>query len=185
MVTNRRIVEKNSGPDFYPTPTWGTKALIQNETFEGNILEPCCGSGDMAEVLKETGNAVLAYDKYDHGYGGVRDFFDVKETYPNVVTNPPFNIAEDILEHAFDVATDKICLLLRLAFLESKRRYKKFYHNNPPSRVWVFSERLSMYPKGSVVNGGGTTSYAWFVWDKAFWAQKTTELYWIKPGLKE
>lgn len=184
-ITNRRKVEDN-GPDFYPTPAWGTLALLKYETFEGNILEPCCGEGDMSRVLEAQGYDVTSSDLYDRGYGKQQDFFEVMDTYDNVVTNPPFNIAEDILEHALKITNNKVCLLVRTAFLESRGRYNKFYKSNPPARVWVFSERLSMYPKGYEVKGGGTTSYSWMVWDKTSIVPPLfgTKLNWIEPGLK-
>ena len=30
-----------TGPDFFPTPKWATFALIENETFNGDIWEIC------------------------------------------------------------------------------------------------------------------------------------------------
>lgn len=182
MVSNRRTAD-TSGADFYPTPIWGTKALLKYETFSGNILEPCCGEGDMAEVLKETGCQIHAYDLHDRGYGIQKDFFDIFDQYENVITNPPYNIAPEILEHALKISTSKVCLLVRTAFLESRSRYMRFYRDNPPARVLIFSERLSMYPKGYDAKSGGTTSYSWLIWDK----QDTTgitQLKWIAPGLK-
>lgn len=178
---NRRLVEE--GPDFYPTPKWGTLALLKYEKFEGSILEPCCGEGDMSKVLEETGCTVFSSDAYYRGYGKVQNYFNVTEKFENVVTNPPFGIAEEILEHSFKIANSKICLLLRTAFLESKRRYYNFYSKFPPSRVLVFSERLSFYPKGYDVKSGGTISYAWFVWDRKDWTGQTL-IKWIEPGLK-
>ncbi len=183
MVSNRRLVN-NEGADFYPTPAWGTKALIKYETFSGTILEPCCGDGSMSEVLKQTGCEVFSSDLYDRGYGEVKDFFDVKENFNNIITNPPYNIAEDILEHALSLATHKVAILVRTAFLESQKRYHRFYAENPPSKVYVFSERLSMYPAGSPVKGGGTTSYSWIIWDNSV-EKKNTELLFIEPGLKK
>jgi hypothetical protein len=138
----------------------------------------------MSRVLEEAGYIVHSFDKYDRGYGHVCDFFDIKEKYDNIVTNPPFSIAEDVLEHALKLAQNKVCLLLRLAFLESQRRYQKFYHLNPPSRVLVFSERLSIYPKNYEVKAGGTTSYAWFCWSMIGPVRTTTNLEWIVPGAK-
>ncbi len=183
-VSNRRKVKK-AGPDFYPTPAWGTEALLRYEDFQGHILEPCCGDGAMSEVLAKAGYDVLSSDLYDRGYGIAKDFFELgeKTNYDNIVTNPPFNIAEDVFHHAWKITDHKIALLLRLAFLESKRRYNNIFHLTPPSRVLVFSERLSMYPKGSIITGGGTTSYAWFIWDKQQ-PLLSTEVRWIKPGLK-
>jgi hypothetical protein len=138
----------------------------------------------MSRVFEEAGYDVVSFDKYNRGYGGVCDFFDIKEKYANLVTNPPFSIAEDVLAHALELAQNKICLLLRLAFLESQRRYQKFYQLNPPSRVLVFSERLSIYPKNYEIKAGGTTSYAWFCWDVLDPLRGKTSLEWIAPGAK-
>jgi hypothetical protein len=182
MVSNRRLVEVE-GPDFYPTPDWGTRALLRHIDFTGPILEPCCGEGAMAEILKETGQPISASDIVDRGYGDTRDFLCVQEPQTNVVTNPPFNVAETLLAHALSLASQKVCFLLRTAFLESRRRYGSFYQLTPPTKLLVFTERLSMYPKGHDVNGGGTTSYAWFVWDKED-TSGTTTIEWIAPGLK-
>lgn len=177
---NRRIVEE--GPDFYPTPRWATLALLEHVKFAGTILEPCCGEGDMSLVLEEAGYRVVSFDLHARGYGRRKDFFKVTTEYSNIVTNPPFGIAEQILEHALSLSTGKVCLLLRLAFLESKKRYESFYSKNPPSKVLVFSERLSLYPKDSKSTGGGTTAYGWFIWEKRI--KGATRLEWIKPGLK-
>lgn len=133
-MSNRRLVDA-SGPDFYPTPAWGTRALIRHVSFNGVILEPCCGDGAMAEVLRETGNEVIASDIIDRGYGTVADFLSVKRHYQNIVTNPPFNIAEALLHHALNLADEKVCFLLRIAFLESRRRYKFFYKERPPNKL--------------------------------------------------
>lgn len=77
MVTNRRLVPAE-GPDFYPTPDWGTTALLSWVTFDGSILEPCCGDGAMAEVIKAAGYKVKASDIIDRGYGEVRDFLTIE-----------------------------------------------------------------------------------------------------------
>lgn len=181
-VSNRRVVAAE-GPDFYPTPPWGTRALLRYVEFTGHILEPCCGDGAMAEVLKETGQEITASDIINRGYGSERDFLSIQEPQTNIVTNPPFNIAETLLAHALSLASQKVCFLLRTAFLESRRRYGSLYRLTPPAKLLIFTERLSMYPKGQEVHGGGTTSYAWFVWDKQN-TSGTTVVEWIAPGLK-
>lgn len=178
---NRRIAEQD-GAEFYETPDWGTLALLRYESFEGDILEPCCGAGAMARVLRTAGEVVIASDLYDRGYGAIKDVFEYTSA-DNFVTNPPFNIASDILDHALKITRRKVCLLLRTAFLESKRRHARFYESRPPSRVYVFSERLSMYPAGYESKSGGTTSYSWFVWDRDC-RNAQTQLHWIAPGLK-
>ncbi|MDN3564879.1 hypothetical protein ACFQY5_35280 [Paeniroseomonas aquatica] len=172
------------GPDFYPTPTWATRALIDNESFEGRIWEPACGDGTMACVLAETGRPIDATDLYDRGFGesGI-DFLRSSRTAENIVTNPPFNSAEGFVQAGLRQATRKLCLLLRLAFLEGANRQKTIFTKNPPARVWVFSERITFYPAGAEVKGSGTTAYAWFIWDKQT-GGRATELKWLPLGYK-
>ena len=170
------------GPDFFPTPAWATYALIDNEAFQGDIWESACGNGAMSEVLSETGQPVISTDLYDRGYGdsGV-DFLRPAGRAKNIVTNPPYNAAEGFVRSGLQAADRKFALLLRLAFLEGAGRQRTIFSEAPPSRVWVFSERITFYPAGAVQKGSGTTAYAWFVWDKD---ASGTELKWFKPGYK-
>lgn len=171
------------GPDFFPTPAWATHALIDNEAFKEDIWESACGNGAMSDVLEKTGQQVFSSDLFDRGYGeaGV-DFLAPKRRASNIVTNPPYNAAEGFVRSGLEAAERKFALLLRLAFLEGANRQRTIFTKAPPSRVWVFSERITFYPAGAVQKGTGTTAYAWFVWDKD--APSGTELRWFKPGYK-
>lgn len=171
------------GPDFYPTPRWATFALIESEKFTGDIWECACGDGAMSDVLAETGSTVRSSDLYDRGFGERgHDFLTTERRAPNIITNPPYNSAEGFVASGLRRAQGKFALLLRLAFLEGANRANTIFHRSPPSRVWVFSERITFYPKGAVVAGSGTTAYAWFVWDRDH--SGPTELAWFRPGFK-
>jgi hypothetical protein len=171
------------GPDYFPTPAWATHALVDNEEFVGDIWECACGNGAMSEVLASKGNRVLSSDLFRRGYGeaGV-DFLTAERRTANIVTNPPYNSAEGFVASGLKKSDRKFALLLRLAFLEGANRANTIFARNPPSRVWVFSERITFYPANTVVKGSGTTAYAWFVWDKG--ASGGTQLKWLKPGYK-
>jgi len=171
------------GPDFFPTPAWATHALIENESFAGDIWECACGNGAMSQVLSETSARVESSDLYDRGFGeaGV-DFLGTSRRATNIVTNPPYNAAEGFVEVGLKAAERKFALLLRLAFLEGANRQRTIFGAAPPARVWVFSERITFYPEGAVQRGSGTTAYAWFVWDKD--AIGPTELKWLPLGYK-
>ncbi len=180
--TAKRFADLN-GPDFFPTPKWATYALIESERFSGDIWECACGDGAMSEVLSDTGNQVISSDLYDRGYGETgHDYLTTERRAPNVITNPPFNSAEGFVATGLRAAERKFALLLRLAFLEGANRANTIWHKSAPARVWVFSERITFYPKGAQVAGSGTTAYAWFVWDKDHCGP--TELAWLKPGFK-
>ena len=180
--TTKRFADLN-GPDFFPTPAWATFALANNELFEGDIWECACGDGAMSEVFEDIGYNVRSSDLHDRGYGeaGI-DFLSATRSADNIVTNPPYNCAESFVRSGVKNSKRKFALLLRLAFLEGANRARTVFKEYPPSRVWVFSERITFYPKGAIIKGTGTTAYAWFVWDKS--SQHGTELKWIEPGYK-
>jgi len=176
----RRIVD-NSGPDYYPTPAWAVRALLEFETFTGTINEPCCGEGFLSNALVAGGYTVDSSDLYDYGYGTpFIDAFSLKDI-ENVVTNPPYNIATEMTAHFLKETNKKLALLTRVSFLESVRRYQMF-QDYPPARVYLFPQRLSFCPKDAEVQGGGTVAHAWIIWDKAH--RGNTELLWLNVGHK-
>jgi hypothetical protein len=179
-----KLSPKRRGSDFYPTPEWATQGLLANEVFTGQIWECACGDGAMAEVLRRTGYLVLASDLHHRGYGyGGIDFLTYQLRSANIVTNPPYYLANQFVAKALECADYKVAMLLRLAFLEGVARYHSLFAVNPPSRVWVFSERVTMYPRNAVVAGSSTTAYAWFVWEKGCGSGPT--IGWVRPGSRK
>lgn len=180
--TLKRVADID-GPDFYPTPPWATYALIDNEKFCGEMWEPACGDGAMSNVLADCSTSLRSSDLYDRGFGDIgTDFRLVTDKADNIVTNPPFNAAEDFVHSGVKCAKQKFALLLRLAFLEGAARQKSIFNIYAPSRVWIFSERITFYPKGAEKKGSGTTAYAWYVWDKDHLGP--TQLNWLPIGYK-
>ena len=174
-----------SGPDFYPTPAWATEALLAYESFEGEVWECACGNGAMSEVLVNSGLSVYSSDLYDRGYG-IPDvnFLTSKDwKLDNIITNPPFSLAADFILRALQLANKKVAIFSRLALLESAGRYRSIFKNNPPARVLVFSERVTLYPSGVVTGGTSTIAYCWLIWDKTDKSGECT-LSWISPGRK-
>src|SRR5262249_52910090 len=155
-----------SGPDFFPTPSWATYALVDNERFDGDVWECACGDGAMSRVLEKANPRVFSSDLYQRGYGEVGlDFLKPTRSADNIITNPPYNCAEGFVASGIKYARRKFALLLRLAFLEGANRANTIFTRVPPARVWVFSERITFYPAGAEIKGSGTTAYVWFVWD--------------------
>ena len=120
--------------DYYATPTNATEALLDVESFDGNIYEPCCGEGHIAKVLEDKGFDVESADLIDRGYGNVnKDFLFEQEKRDNIITNPPFKNALDFAKHSIWIADQKVALFLKLTFLEGVAR-RKFFDNHPPIR---------------------------------------------------
>ena len=107
--------------DFYPTPNRLIRAYLAKNPnlLSGTILEPCAGEGAIAQPLIDLGYAVEQTDIKDG-----EQFDATKPEYwdgrsPDwVVTNPPFNVATPIVEHAIDRAQKGVIMLLRASYLE-------------------------------------------------------------------
>ena len=161
--------------DFYPTPPEATRALLSVERFSGRIWEPCAGDGAMYDVLAAAGYPVMATtiegtDSRSRVIGDT-DFLMVDRLPENcgaIVTNPPFRIVETIVQHALDLDPPKICMLLNIKFLSGVGRCRGLFAMNPPSRVHVFADRVTMYPGGYDGPKGTTTeTMMWAVWDSS------------------
>lgn len=171
--------------DFYPTPAVATRALLARERFTRSIWEPACGAGDMSRVLEAAGHAVRSTTLFDQGYGEVGvDFLTRTDRAENIVTNPPFKLAEEFTELALSLARRKVAMLYRLAWLEGIGRYRRFYDVDPPTRVYVFSRRIHFsrggWAGGAADGKGGMTAFMWMVWDRSV-RNAPTELRWFSP----
>jgi len=146
--------------ESYSTPPHVTEALLTRESFRGNVLEPCCGDGAMVEVIEENGHQVVPSD-----IATGHDFFEMTESVPNIVTNPPFSVSQEFVEHAKKIATNKIAMLLQLSFLETVARYPLFQDRTFPLKVvYVFCRRLKF--GNTPQHQSAPMAIAWFVWHK-------------------
>jgi hypothetical protein len=72
--------DPKDSPDYFPTPPWATRALIEHVTGNAaqlrslTCLEPACGTDDMARPLTEYFGTVESADAFEYGYGARRDF---------------------------------------------------------------------------------------------------------------
>ena len=158
--------------DYYATEPRATELLCQLVTFDGPILEPSCGEGHISEELKKAGYDVTSRDLVDRGYGEVADFLaiDNLQWNGNIVTNPPYKYAQEFVEKALQIIPEgkKVCMFLKLTFLEGKAR-KQLFRVSPPKIVYVASGRLKCAMNGDFDSiGGSAAAYAWFVWEKGF-----------------
>jgi hypothetical protein len=169
--------ESRKENDFYPTPVWGTQALLDREKFTGIIWEPACGDGKMSEVLKSNGYAVISSDKFDYGYqfAGEQDFLTLEDEHKvdNIVTNPPFKLGQEFVEKALTIAKNKVAMLLRIQFLEGQNR-SAWLAKTPLKYVYVFGKRLNFN-----ASGGAVLCFAWFVWEVGYTGEPIIR--WISP----
>ena len=184
-------IEPSDSPDDFPTPPWATRALVEHVIKEKDALamqsclEPACGAGHMAKVLKEYFREVRVSDAHDYQYGPVHDFLSVPyeaDAVDWIITNPPFRLAEEFVLRGLIMARVGVAILARTVFLESVGRYERIFQHRPPSAFAQFVERVPMV-RGRLDSKASTaTGYAWLVWDKR--ADGTPSVVWIPPCRK-
>lgn len=182
--------------DYFPTPPWATRAFCEHvmpvlwpwpDAFAGAALEPACGEGHMAAALEEYFDGVIASDIHEYGFGEVQDFLtgyqDLRAEW--MITNPPFNRAEDFIRNGLSVATRGVAVLVRTAFLEGQGRFSNLFAQRPPQVIAQFVERVPMHRGRWEPNGSTATAYCWLAWRKHpphDWLD--TKFIWIPPSRK-
>ncbi len=161
--------------DEYFTPRWCTEVLADTVTLPKSLWEPAVGTGAIAKVLKARGHYVFGSDIKDHGYPDTKvvDFLSLYPTltigHRAIVTNPPYDLAQEFVEHAMlqtQMMDGMVCMLLRNEFDSASSRLHLFTDSAFVGKIvltqrpnWTDSRKAS--PRHN---------FAWFIWD---WANKS------------
>ena len=150
--------------DFYATPEWVTETLLDHlPPIDGPIWEPACGDGKMVKVLEKY-HQVLGTDIHSGD-----DFLSsLLPAYPNIITNPPYKLAEQFVRHALTMTRyDKglVAMLLSNNWDTAKTR-RDLFTSEPFLMKLVLTKRIAWFvedngkPKASP-----SENHAWYVWD--------------------
>lgn len=148
-----------------------SERLFAVESFDGPIWDPCCGFGRIPTSAIKAGHTAVGTDIVDRGYcdfTGKLDFLASNNAYaPNIVCNPPFNIAGRFAKHAVTMdGVDKVAMIFPTARLNAAR----WLAETPLARIWLLTPRPSMPPGHTIAAGekpsGGKVDFAWLVWTR-------------------
>ena len=206
--TSSAVMQQRSEPhdslDDFPTPPWAVRALFNHVIYRhpaffyrlaaSNAWEPCSNRGYMAMAMKDYFRRVYTSDIFDYSedpatvlcQDQVTDFlFPFSESacieaqgVDWIITNPPFRLAEQIIQRGRDIARQGVAVLVRSAFLEGVDRYNTLFSISPPTLMAQFSERVIMHKgvlrdpskeyldvaSGKMKRPSTATSYTWLVW---------------------
>lgn len=165
--------------DWYVEPMRVTTQLCAVERFNGSILDPCCGQGNIVTALLEAGHEARGADLVDRTSGaswfiGESDYLNssAQAVFVNCVMNPPFFRAkglEAFIRKALAEFPGKVCVFADVKFLAGSGRANGLFADHPPHRVWIISPRPSCPPgealRAGIKDSGGTADWCWLVWD--------------------
>jgi len=163
--------------DFYATHPDSTKALLEVEEIIYPVWEPACGEGHIAKLISLKSGDFYASDLINRGYGDVQDFLaPLKEDYKKfklintIITNPPFNLFQEFVEKALEIAQKKVIMFGKLQALEGQKR-ATFLETTPLKVVYVFKKRQQPMRNGKEFDEktgkkmSSTMAFAWYVWE--------------------
>ncbi len=171
-ATNRGAIRNER--DFYPTPLESFTPLLPFIKGAKAVWEPASGDGRLVKAMQDFGidawGSDLCPQRKEDAQADffLMDWFSVFEMgkwADCIVTNPPFNIAQDFATHALKQVSE-VFMLQRINWLGSQKR-KAWWQEHQASALFVLSKRPSFTDAG-ITGKSGTDSceYAWFYWGK-------------------
>ena len=180
--TNRGYNRHKS--DYYITPPNAILNFIDEfiaieEDIEGEVLDPCAGGDDKHPMSYPTAlemcgyNNITTLDIRDDSLAQIRTDYltwTPNKDYSMIITNPPFNLAEKIIEKALNDVLENgfIIMLLRLNFFGSKKRFD-MWNKQLPKYCFVHHQRMSFTDDGKT----DSIEYCHMVWQKSYYPEFT------------
>jgi len=168
--------------DLYETPEWVTEALLPHLPAVCLIMEPAAGTGKMVRILERDAKVWAQDIEPDPCLHAVGDFRQSTISTScgvchGIVTNPPFELATEFIEHALrltEPVNGFVAMLLRTDFDHAKSRTHLFRDCPAFSKKLVLMKRIVWFveddgkPKASP-----SYNHAWFLWNHQHEGQPT------------
>lgn len=167
--------------DAYMTDEKLVFHLFKHVEISGNVLEPCAGDGAIVNMLNKHPEVGMVFPNDidpNRGWEWTYDatqmhsplWNNAKKAYKWLITNPPWDNADLILDNAHFHGIENVALLLRLSFEEptsGNRRYRG--RKDLLDTVWPYLTEKIVFgsPRPSFTDDGRTDSVTcgWFVFD--------------------
>jgi hypothetical protein len=160
-MSQRSSGYKRKKNDEYFTPAWVTRALLCHIPKRIEFVwEPASGKGAIAKVLSEIGRIEVIISDLALG----RDFIRITDDVQAVITNPPFKLAREFIEHALAVTKRKrgfVAMLLATDFDHAKTR-RALFDCPQFSKKLILTKRIVWFEP---MIASPSSNHAWFIWD--------------------
>ncbi len=192
------IIKENGGErrenDFYETPLAFAATVMYNipchPGLVKTVLDPGAGNGVWGKALRPwnytaeiTGidiqpKSELAVDERIYNTWIECDFQTVQtdQRFDLIMGNPPFKLVHEFVDKSLELLAPQgqLVFLMRLAMLESQKRYKTWWTHSPLRKVMVSPKRISFTGDGK----SDDTAYAIFIWQEGYDAKPILDWMW-------
>lgn len=151
------LTEQCKALEAFETDPWAIEAILDVELMTNSVIDPCCGTGLMANAAKARGHDVTTIDVRDWSHvfpdaarpDHVVDFLTTRPEGSGdgdwtCFLNPPFSKACEFIDRAKELGARKIVCFQRWAWRESDKR-ADWWAKNPPSRIWLCIDRATCW----------------------------------------
>jgi hypothetical protein len=185
--TNRSNARDTHIADYYVTPVDKIKEFLDEfikcepNAFNGYVLDPCCGGDSNHEMsypkaLESIGvnsDNIVTVDIRKNSKAEIREDYltiDCPGDFQTIITNPPFNIAREIIEKSLNDVKNNgfVIMLLRLNFFGGNLR-KDMWDKQLPKYAFVHHRRMSFTDNGKT----DSIEYMHCVWQKGYYPEFT------------
>ena len=125
-MSRQKTGQRLNATDFYATPPWCYENLDIDWKMFASAHEPCRGDGRIQFFLEEEQRIPCSYSEIMED----KDFFDWSTPVDLILTNPPFSLAKEFIEHSVVIAPT-VLMLLRINYLGSIGRHKWWKQYTP------------------------------------------------------
>jgi len=149
--------------DLYETPEWVTDCVVDYIDVHRDIWEPACGGGKMVRALTRHGIHVYGSD-IETGEDFLRAICLPDRSTTAIVTNPPYALAREFIEHALKLTkpvSGTVAMLLRTDFDHAKSRQHLFGKCDQFWMKVVLTKRIKWFEDSK---GQPSFNHAWFIW---------------------
>lgn len=136
------LMTGNNKNDKIYTPLNVAKEIIDIFQPTGKVLDAFKGKG--AFYNQYPANVEKDWCEIDDG----RDFFDYNEKVDWIITNPPYSILDEVLEHSFEIAQNIVYLVPLSKIFTSLKRIRKILNFGNIKEIHIIGAGKCGFPFG-------------------------------------
>lgn len=137
-----KCLNGNKPNDDISTPFEISKMIIDMFDINGKVLDAFMGNGSFY-------NQYPNYCEKDWcEIKNGRDFFDYNEEVDWIITNPPYSILDDVLDHSFEISKNIVYLVPLSKVVSSMGRIRKIKKYGGVPSIYILSASKCNFPFG-------------------------------------